>query len=99
MSLGTRLGAVEASTWDTLLWHEVSRLAAEHDLPPEDIFGAARDIIDRYGHLAETRPSGRLNLKPVLRAMADAEGLDYAVLTDAVKRSRLRPRAGKGVAG
>ena len=87
VSLRGRLAKAEGGLGDALLWSEAQKLAAEFGEPPEQIFQEARQLINRYWHLAKPRPGGRVDIDPVLRAIAEGEGLDYDELVLEVRRN------------
>ena len=82
----SRLTKAEGSLGDALLWFEIQKLAADIGGDPKELYQEARDLIDRYWHLAKPLPGGTLDIEPVLRAMADDEHLDYDELLHDVKR-------------
>jgi len=84
--VGGRLAKAEGSLGDALLWFEVEKLAADIGGDPKELYQEARDLIDRYWHLARPLPEGRLDIDPVLHAMAEGEHLDYDELRNDVKR-------------
>ncbi len=85
MSIRHRLAKAEGSLADTLLWSEAEKLALELGQRPEELYREAHELIDRYWFLAKSLPSGRLDIKPVLHAIAKDEGLDYEELRAEVK--------------
>ena len=62
-------------------------------MPVEEMYAEARDISDRYWHLAKPLPSGKVDIEPVLRAIAKDDDLDYDELLAEVKRDLRRQRA------
>ena len=93
MSLSARLARAEGGLDDALLWFEVKKIAPELDVRPEEFFKQARETIARYWHLAVPQSGGRVDVEPVLRALADGEKLDYDELVLEVKRTLRRWRA------
>lgn len=85
MSIKDRLAKAEGGFVDTLLWCEAEKLAVELDQRPEVLYQEARDLIDRYWYLARRLPRGKVDFKPVLRAIAKDEALDYEELLDHMK--------------
>lgn len=93
MNLRGRLIRAEGGLGDALLWHEVQKLATELDQDPTALYWEARGLVDRYWHLAKPRADGSLDFKPVLRAMANGENMDYDELLRDVRRAlRLQQR-------
>ena len=87
MSLRGRLATAEGCLSDALLWHEMQRFAKEVGDDPMELYEEAREMRDRYWHLARPCPDGQLDYEPVLRAMAEGEDLDYDELVQDAKRA------------
>jgi hypothetical protein len=92
VSLRTRLTKAEDGLGDALLWREIQKLATELELDPNELYREARELCDRYRHLAIPCADGRVDFEPVLRAMADGEDMDYDELLHDVKRALRQQR-------
>jgi hypothetical protein len=92
VSLGARLARAEGGLGDALLWREIQKLASETGADPKELYWEARELCDRYRHLAKPCADGRLDFEPVLRAMADGEEMDYDELLNDVKRALRQQR-------
>ncbi len=95
MSMTTRVSKAEERLNERLLWEEAERAAAECGLEAGELYREAQEIIARYWHLARRGRGGRLNLDPVMRAMAEDDGLDYKELREEMKQTLRRSRAGE----
>jgi hypothetical protein len=93
MTLSARLTKAELGLSDALMWSEAVRLAQELGERPEVIHRQAQTFIDKYWHLARPGAGGVIDAEPVLRAMAEGEGLEYDELVVETKRLLRRQRA------
>ena len=88
-----RIAKAEANVDDAVLWIEAQRLAAGTGERPDLIYQDARRILQRYGHLQVDRPNGKVDIEPMLRAIAEGEGLDYDDLAREARKALRRRRA------
>jgi hypothetical protein len=92
MPLSSRLQRVEANLNDALLWQEAERVAARTGGNPRELVARSWRLVNQYEHLIVPLPRGRMDLEPMLRAIAEAERLDYEQLATEVEA--LLPRIG-----
>ena len=96
MSLGARLARAEAGLSDALLWYEAQKIAAETGRLPEQVFEEAREMLRKYQHLERRLRGGKVDVQPMLRALAEGENLDYDELAREVQRTLRRWRRREG---
>ena len=90
MRITARLERVEADLTEALLWEGVQEVAAETGLNAAELVKEAREIANRYLHLAVPMGGGKADIEPALRAMADGEGVEYEELLRAARRTPRR---------
>ncbi len=90
MSIGSRLHSAEERLGERLLRDEARVVAAVCGLDADELYQEAETLIARYWHMVRPKRGGRLNLDPVLRAMAEDGGFDYDQLRAEFRQSLRR---------
>jgi hypothetical protein len=87
VSLKGRVTKAQSRLGDALLWLEAQRLAKETGERAETLYREGHRLAEQYGHLEVRLPGGRVDMEPMLKAMAQAEGFDYEQISAEAHRT------------
>lgn len=85
MSIASRIHRAEEGLGDALLWEEALKISARTGQSPQEIVDDAIELVRKYEHFEVPLPGGKVNIEPMLRAMSEGEGFDYAELVQDFK--------------